>query len=466
MTESTLRVGIYARISEDKDGRQTATARQMDDARAFAARKGWEVVDVFEDVDITAFSARVRRPQFERMLDALRAGDLDGIVVWKLDRLSRQQRDLARVLEACEAQKAFVASVTEPIDTRETYGQFVAELLIAQARMESANTSTRQRRKAQQQRELGLPPTNGKRCFGYDRTYTSIVPEEAAVLREVRDRILAGETLWSICGDLEARGVRGTQGNAWRPHILKRLLCSATITGAREHDGQRYAGAWTPIISPDDGRRLRLLLNKRPGGPRSAPARRYLLTGFVRCGRCGGRMAAHARSETSRAYVCQRMPGAVNCGSMSVRAEPLEELVGAMLVVAVDDAGLVEAMRAKGDVDDGLLESVRRDEEALETLARDFYVDQLVSRDEFLAARDGLAKRLEANRARLAKRDGRGVVGPYVGDGQTLAHAWAAGSLAWRRSVVGALLDRVEILPGKPGRRPFDPARVKPVWRY
>lgn len=122
MTESALRVGVYARISEDKDGRQTATARQMDDARAFAARKGWEVVDVFEDVDIIAFAARVRRPQFERMLEALRAGDLDGIVVWKLDRLSRQQRDLARVLEACEAQKAFVASVTEPIDTRETYG--------------------------------------------------------------------------------------------------------------------------------------------------------------------------------------------------------------------------------------------------------------------------------------------------------------------------------------------------------
>jgi DNA invertase Pin-like site-specific DNA recombinase len=91
-------------------------------------------------------------------------------------------------MEACEGTKAFVASVTEPIDTRESYGQFVAELLVAQARMESANTSARQRRKAQEQREQGLPPTNGKRCFGYDQRYTRVVEEEAMIIREARDR--------------------------------------------------------------------------------------------------------------------------------------------------------------------------------------------------------------------------------------------------------------------------------------
>ena len=171
--QKSLAIGIYTRISEDKDGQQTATARQLEDCRAFAARRGWEVVEVFEDVDTSAFKTTVKRPQFERMLDGLRSGALEGIVTWKLVRLSRQQRDLVRVMEACEPHKAFIASVTEPIDTRETYGQFVAELLVAQARMESANTSARLKRKARQQREQGLPPTNGKRCFGYDRTYAA-----------------------------------------------------------------------------------------------------------------------------------------------------------------------------------------------------------------------------------------------------------------------------------------------------
>ncbi len=64
------------RISLDRDGQQTATARQMQDAREFAARRGWEIADVFEDVDLSAFDLRKKRPEFERMLAALSSGAL------------------------------------------------------------------------------------------------------------------------------------------------------------------------------------------------------------------------------------------------------------------------------------------------------------------------------------------------------------------------------------------------------
>jgi DNA invertase Pin-like site-specific DNA recombinase len=466
MDEKQTRVGIYARISEDRDGQQTATARQMADARAFAERKGWGVVEIFEDIDLSAFQLKTKRPEFERMLKALREGEVEGIVVWKFDRLTRQQRDLARVMEACEPHKAFVASVTEPIDTRETYGQFVAELLVAQARMESANTSARQRRKAQEQREQGLPPTNGRRCFGYDRRYTTVVTEEAAIVREVRDRLFAGESLRSVCLNLEVRGVVATSGNAWRPQILKRLLVSPTIAGQREKDGTRYPGTWPAIISPEESERLRLLLTRREGAGRKSPARRYLLTGYVRCGRCQGRMHAHARPDGARRYVCMKAPGYPNCGSMSVTADALEELVKELLIVAVDDAALGEALRTRDEQDDRLTETVRRDEERLEELSRDFYVDRLISKEEFLASRRELAARLEGNRARLAKRSGAGLLGRFLGEGETLRAAWDTGSLEWRRSIVGALLESIVIQPGSAGRRALDPRRVQPVWRY
>lgn len=87
-------------------------------------------------------------------------------------------------MEACDGHAGFIASVMEPIDTRETYGQFVAELLVAQARMESANTSARQRRKAAQLAADGVPVSTGKRCFGYTRNKDSIVADEAALIRE------------------------------------------------------------------------------------------------------------------------------------------------------------------------------------------------------------------------------------------------------------------------------------------
>lgn len=466
MDMTTPKVGIYTRISDDKDGQQTATARQMEDCRAFAGRKGWDVADEFEDIDTSAYLRGVKRPEFERMLAGLRAGSISGVLVWKLDRLTRQQRDLVRVIEACEPNRGFVASVMEPIDTRESYGQFVAELLVAQARMESANSSTRGRRKAQEQREQGMPPPCGKRCFGYDMRYSKVVPEEAAIIREVRDRVFAGESLHGICVDLEARGVVGTQGHAWRSNLLKRLLTGPSIAGVREGDGKRYPGTWPAIISTDDSDRLRAMLIRRPGAPRRSPARRYLMTGLMRCGRCGHRMNGHASADGVRRYVCARQAGYPNCGRMSARAEPVEDMVREMLIVAVDAAALAEALRARGDQDDGLLEMVRRDEGALEMLSRDFYLEHILTREEFLTTRDGLARRLEANRTRLSRRDGHGAVGAFVGHGETLRRAWEAGSLDWRHSVVGALLDHVVILPGRPGRIASNPDRVKPVWRY
>lgn len=466
VTESAIRVGIYARISEDRDGQQTATSRQMQDARAHAERKGWEVADVFEDVDISAFNSRAKRPEFERLLESLRSGAIHGVVVWKLDRLTRQQRDLSRVMEACEPNKGFISSVMEPIDTRESYGQFVAELLVAQARMESANTAARQRRKAQEQREQGLPPTNGKRTFGYDQRYTTVIDEEAAIVRAVRDRVFAGESLRSISVDLERRGVRSTEGNLIRPQNLKKILVTPTIAGERELDGRRYPGSWTPLISPEDSRRLRVLLDKRPGQKRTVSPRKYLLTGLIRCGHCGGRMSAHALAGGKQRYVCRKEPGAPNCGSMSVLAEPLEEVVKEMLFTAVDDRALREAVMSRTDQDDGVVDAIRRDELRLEGLSRDYFADELISREEYFAARGELNTRLEANRARLAQRTRSNVLQPFEGSGEVLRAAWAAGSMEWRRSVAAALFERVEVLPGSPGRLPFDPARVRPVWKF
>ena len=467
MTSTSIRVGTYTRISDDGDGRQTATARQLADCQAFAERQGWEVADQFEDVDISAYNKKATRPEFERLVVALRNGDVDGVLVWKLDRLSRQQRDLLRVMEACEAHGGFVASVTEPINTTEPYGQFIAEFLVAQARMESANQGTRLRRKARELRELGVPPWNGLRCFGYAKSYAEIIPEEAALLCEARDRLLAGDSLRGVCLDWERRDVRSSRGNQMGVTVLRRLLCSATLSGQREYEGQLFPGTWPAIFSPEDTLRLRTSFAAKRHFPTVRPARIALLAGFIRCGRCGQGMSANRRADRQRRYVCLRVPGTPGCGQMSTVAEPLEEFVAELIFAAVDDTALRDAMRARSDDDDGLLQSVQRDEAALDQLATDHYAEAILSRQEFLAARGVLTRRLETNREKLARRDRRGVLGQFVGSGETLRAAWADGTLDWRRAVVGALLDRVEVMPAtEKGRKRFDTGRVKPVWRY
>ena len=465
-SQPPVRVGIYLRISEDRDGLQTATARQLADCRASCEARGWDVGDVFEDVDISAFSTKAKRPEFERMLGALRDEAIDGVVVWKLDRLTRQQRDLARVMDACEARSGFIASVTEPIDTRETYGQFVAELLVAQARMESANTSVRSRRKAQEHRDAGLPPVHGRRTFGYQKGYTAIVPEEAQLVREASTRILAGESVRGICLDWERRGVRTITGGQWRVDGLERYLKSPTISAQRQGDGVLIPGVWPAILTPEEGLQLRTLLSFR-STPRAA-MRKYLLTGMIRCGICEERMYSGTRGGEARRYVCYRRPSYQNCGTVSTLAEPVEELVLQMIVAAIDGPAFKLAMsrREGGGKSESIVELVQRDETALTALADDYYVAQIIGRNEFLAVRATITSRLDKNRARLRRQSGPELVAGFAGASAVLLQAWAGASLQWRRAVVEGLLDRILIMPTAKGRRPFNVERVKPIWRY
>src|SRR5436309_4558704 len=113
----TLAIGIYTRLSHDRTGEQTATTRQERACRSFAALREWNVVEVFEDVDASAYKVGVVRPAYERMLAAIDDGRLGGVLVWKLDRLVRRPAEFERFWAACEKVGAIVASATEPIDT-------------------------------------------------------------------------------------------------------------------------------------------------------------------------------------------------------------------------------------------------------------------------------------------------------------------------------------------------------------
>jgi site-specific DNA recombinase len=114
----TRRAGLYDRLSLAKltdTATDDAQSRQQERSRAFATAKGWEVVEVFSDVDRSAYrapgqKAPPRREQFERALAAVEAGEIDALVFFKLDRLCRDHGDFERVLATCERHGAVLAS--------------------------------------------------------------------------------------------------------------------------------------------------------------------------------------------------------------------------------------------------------------------------------------------------------------------------------------------------------------------
>src|SRR5205807_7381337 len=114
-------VAIYTRISEADPEEQTATQRQERSCRAYAEARGWEVVHVYEDVDRSAYR-NVQRPAYESLVNALDRRLLDGVVVWRLDRLVRQPRTFESFWQSCESAGAFLTSVTEPVDSSNELG--------------------------------------------------------------------------------------------------------------------------------------------------------------------------------------------------------------------------------------------------------------------------------------------------------------------------------------------------------
>jgi DNA invertase Pin-like site-specific DNA recombinase len=113
-----------------------AITRQIEDCRAFAQRRRWQVADVYVDDDVSAYSGR-RRPEYGRMLDDLGAGRVDGVVVYHLDRLHRRPAELEDFLDTCaRAGVRDMACVTGEIDLATHDGQFHARILGAVSRKE------------------------------------------------------------------------------------------------------------------------------------------------------------------------------------------------------------------------------------------------------------------------------------------------------------------------------------------
>jgi len=453
------RAGIYVRISSDPQGLRAGVERQEADCRALAESRGWTVAEVFADNDISAYSGKPR-PEYKRMLADIESGEINAVITWHLDRLHRSPKELESFFEVCDtARLKDMATVTGSIDLSTDDGRFHARIMGAVARKSSDDSSRRLKRKFESLAQNGQYK-GGKRPFGFERDGTTLRTEEAALVREAARRILAGDSLRGICADWNQSQVAD---RTWVPQALKRILISPRMAGLREHKGVVIGEAqWEAIIDRGAWERMGGLLTDHSRS-RQQRARSYLLTGHSYCGFCDSRMGARPRTNGTRAYVCH--PDTGGCNKVSIKAEPLEELVRDEILAALDSQALAEVLRAASGEDEAqkeLLESLQADQTAIDQLAKDHYADRLIGRSEYLAARGALEGRMGATRKALERNTGAGVLAS-ISTG--IQDAWESRGFDWRRALIGAVLERVVIHPAKRGYPKFDPDRVQLVWR-
>jgi site-specific DNA recombinase len=464
-----MNVGIYTRLSRDMDGRQTATARQERDCRALARSKGWRVSQVYEDVDFSAFKKNVRRPAYEQMVHDLAAGVIEGVVVWKLDRLMRRASEFERFWSVCETAGATLAAVHDPIDTSSEVGMVIVRVLVAFAQLEAGTTSLRIRSQiADRARNGGLTVYGGRRPFGFEADRVSIRPEEADLIREAAARVVAGESVTSLAKAWNEAGVMTTVGGKWMQTTLRRVLASPRVAGLLEHRGTVLGPApWPAIVERKTWEQLRAVLKRRAGTqPRYGP-RVHVLVGLARCGRCGAKLSALAPWGRRRTvtYICPMPSSGNGCGRISIAGPPFEDLVMHAAMEALASPQLARAVKAASSDgrDAELVAVVTQGRSILEGMDDDYY-DGRIDRSRWQRQTERVTERIERAQRQLAGSVKGSILAEVPRSRDQLERVWNERDVAWRSALLGAVFDRIVVNPPKRSGR-FEPDRVELVWR-
>lgn len=335
-----MRAAIYCRISRDAEQEGLGVARQEEDCRALVAREGWTLVEPpYVDNDISASTlSKKARPAYAAMLAAARAGEIDVIVAYSNSRLTRrllELEDLIVLHEQVGTRLVTVVSGSDDLSTAD--GRMTARIKASVDAAEAERTAERLRRAFLAKAQRGAT-NQGVRPFGWADDKKALNTREARLLRKAIQDVIDGVALREIARRWNAAGVTSTRGRAftqtslrqmlrnprlagWRVHQFRCARCPAVGTSdaitkhhkqtghtgrdkaiARDADGQPVRGEWTPIVDQDTFDALQAALDGRAPKERKG-ARKYLLSGVVRCGVCGAKMHG-TRTREGHAYAC------------------------------------------------------------------------------------------------------------------------------------------------------------------
>ncbi len=482
-------VALYQRISEDDLGLEKGIARQLEDGRALAAARGWIVVAELSDNDISALKGAYR-PDYDRLLGMVRRREVQRVIVFHTSRLWRNRKERAEGIETfAKAGVSITAVKGTDLDLSSAFGRGMVGLMGEFDTMESEIKGERVARTALQRAREGR--ANGKVAYGWQRVYeydsqgrktgfTDVEhPEQAAIVREIVKRLLAGDTVIGITNDLNARGIpapgagqnrkhrtngQDETGSRWNKTSVKKIALRDANVGLRRHHGDTYPAAWPKLIDEDQHARLQLLLAARAADDRIARPgqRQHLLTwgDVATCGVCGSWLRVGVRGNArygkkAELYLCDQKE------HVGRNKAALDGYVRDLVVERLSRADAADLFETDGTEAVALLE--RLDGlRAKQSLAADDYAAGLITRDQLVRITEALAKQITEAQAELRRMQPTtdlsvldGLVGPQA------AERWDGLTVPQQRHVLEALGLRLEVHPVTRRGPGFDQDSIK-----
>lgn len=299
-----------------------ADAIYRDQIRRHAKANDLRLTKVYEDIGWSGREGSKRRPAFEAMLDAADGGGIETLIVPKLSRFGRSLRENVEAYDRLARAGCSIVFLDLGVDSSTSTGKLLRNIFTSLAEWESDLISDRWKDTHAYLARRGRP--SGSAAFGYryDSSAKELRPckPEAAVVREIFGRYARGEGIREIARDLERRGIRGMRGaTRWAPTIGY-VLDNMTYIGVRLWQDEEIPGDWEPLIDRDLWDRvqaLRASTADRPAFRNGSP--RALLSGVLRCGRCGEPMW-----HVGDRYRCSTFMRGRGCASNAVAASKAE----------------------------------------------------------------------------------------------------------------------------------------------
>ncbi|WP_265045200.1 MULTISPECIES: recombinase family protein [unclassified Wolbachia] len=323
-----VRCAIYTRKSNEDGLEQkfnSLDAQRVACEKYIKSREGWVVFA--KRYDDGGYSGKnLERPAIKELFEDVKAGEVDCVVVYTLDRLSRETKDSIEVTSFFRRHRVNFVAVTQIFDNNTPMGKFVQTVLSGAAQLEREMIVERVKNKIATSKEQGLW-MGGTLPLGYDVKDKELIinEKEAKTVKHIFERYLELKSMAELARELNREGYRTKRfeaksdgGEIFKKATVRRIITNPIYMGKIRHYEKQYEGKHEAIIEEKKWQKAQELIKNQPyQGKKYEEA---LLKGIIKCKSCDVNMTlTYAKKENKRYryYICNNHLRGKDCGSVN-----------------------------------------------------------------------------------------------------------------------------------------------------
>jgi site-specific DNA recombinase len=374
--EQMKTAAIYCRVStEDQEKEGTSLQTQLEACLKYCQSRGYDVAQRFSE----AYSGlTLERPKLNELRELAGNGQIDVIVVYCLDRLSRDPTHGVILAQEFEKHGVTLEAVSETVESTEL-GKLISYIRGFASKLEAEKIKERTMRGKRAKVMRGeLPQGTGVGLYGYvwnkETKRREVNPPEADIVGEIFTRVATRESLVSIARRLNERHIWTKQRKLWHPLTIRNMVRNSSYIG-QTRLGNSVLSNVTPAIVEEDIFHMANAELDRPKVRTGRPKNEYLLRNHAFCAICGRPLVGHCLNRKYRYYQCNCARPYVNnkrqCPALYVRADELEETVWSKTKEVLADPEVILGQLSE-TTGMGNLEAIEAEKKELEKTLRNY----------------------------------------------------------------------------------------------